>query len=455
MPIGDTIVAVGTPMGESAIGLVRLSGCGSLAVLEAAMGHGKVFTPRELVYGVFKDSNHVVLDEVMAVYFKGPASYTGEDMAEIYCHGNPLILRAIVADSVKRGCRYAEPGEFTRTAYLNGKIDLSQAEAVCDMISARSERALQSARVQLGGGLTKKVEFVAGKIIQAVAELEAFVDFPEEDLPPEDSGRIFQYLETAQHELKRLLETGQYRGILTSGVKVVILGEPNVGKSSLLNALLGEERAIVSSEAGTTRDYIKEEMMIGKYRIQIIDTAGFRESTSEIEKMGMEKAVEKSHEADIILVVVDASHPSPSLPDSVMVDLKKEKTIIIENKVDLTGGGSIEGLCNQLSGKRMRVSAMTGEGLVELRTLMESLLDERMNELAGDGIVVNGRHMLCLEKAKTTVDEAFRQLKVSGPVELAISELRSTLDALGEVIGGVDDNERVLDAIFNTFCIGK
>jgi len=452
MPLGDTIVALGTPRGESAIAVVRLSGPECKRIAQEAIGANTLPHPRKAVLGTYRDKRATPLDHVLYTYFEGPASYTGEDMLEINCHGNPLIVQKVLEDLMARGCRHAGPGEFTRTAYLNQKMDLSQAEAVSDMITARSEFALKAAQKQLRGGLGKKVEYFTDELAQTIAELEAFVDFPEDDLPPEDEARNVIRLSKTINDLDTLIATSHYRSFLNEGVKTLIIGAPNAGKSSLLNALLGEERAIVSEQPGTTRDFISESIMIGQHCIRIIDTAGLHEAGSDIEKIGISKTMEKSHEADLFLLVIDQSLPYPTLPEEVTKEFTPEKTIVLKNKIDLATN---QNQSEVISGcEHVSLSLKTGDGLSELRKALEQRLEQRTNGLDEDTLVVNARHAHALMRAKESVEAGLKLIKEKGPTELASSELREALEHLGDVVGKID-NEKILDKLFSTFCIGK
>lgn len=452
MPFGETIVALATPVGESAIALIRLSGplCPDIAM--AAFQRARPILPRHAHVGQYLDRQGKALDQCVYTLFTTPNSYTGEDLLEIAIHGNPLIAHHLIEDLIQRGCRMAEPGEFTRTAFTNGKLDLSQAEAVSDLIRARSDQAIRSAQQQLAGAIGKKMNKLTDHLLQAVAEIEAYIDFPEEDLPLEDQAGPTQALLHISNELGELIATSHYNAILKEGIKTVIVGPPNAGKSSLLNTLTGEDRAIVSAEPGTTRDFLTEKIIVGPYCIQIVDTAGIHDADSSLELLGIAKTMEKLAEADFFLVVVDTAAPPPVLPDNAMQFFQSNCTLVIENKIDLPSTQAALPLLPNCP--RVRMSLKTGEGVDTLRqTLVETLERDRVvpNENA---LIISARHASALRAAKTTIDAARSQLAAGSTTELIASDLQLAVASIGEVVGKID-NERMLDKLFASFCIGK
>jgi tRNA modification GTPase len=329
----DTIVAPATATGEAALAVIRVSGPDVPTLTEAIFGSTP--PPRRVRLGDYCAIQGKVLDKLLYTAFEKGKSYTGEALLELSPHGNPWLVRRILDDLVARGCRLAEPGEFTRRAFLNGKLDLSQAEAVLQVIQARSDRALEAARRQLAGSVGRTVNALVDRLLVVTAMLEAYIDFPEEDLPPEDQEGPAQSLQALIRDMDKLIATREYASLLHDGVKCVILGEPNVGKSSLLNALTGEDRVIVSAEPGTTRDYVEERIHVGPYLVRVIDTAGLHEAASALEEQGISRSIEQIGSADLLLVVLDASRPSPTLPDAVSSLLSSRNTVVIENKIDL------------------------------------------------------------------------------------------------------------------------
>ncbi len=451
MPFGESIVALSTPAGESAIAVVRVSGhlCHRLVT--------KVFRnsspcPRKAVLAEYIDLGGKSVDQVVYIFFAENASYTGEEMLEINCHGNPYIIQNIMEDLLARGCRMAEPGEFTKIAFLNGRMDLSQAEAVLDLIHARSEKALEVARKQLEGSVGKKVNQLIDKLLGIIAALEAYIDFPEEDLPPEDASGPLQDVVLLMIEMERLISTSHYSTILHEGVKTVIAGAPNAGKSSLLNAMTGEDRVIVSREPGTTRDFVEEPIMLGSYIIRLIDTAGFQEPGSEIERMGIDKAMEQLDRADFVLVTLDGALPCPIHLRNLQDKLKPGRALIVENKIDLP---------NRLDHRQSfpeiphcEVSAVNGDGIDELKKVLLKTLEANLDVPGEDRIVVSARHAGALKNARNGLCDALKKLRNVEAIELVASDLRSSLHFLGEITGKID-NERMLDKLFNQFCIGK
>lgn len=453
MSLGETIVGLATPAGESAIAMIRISGplCEQLVV--NALGQQKRIVSRSATLSWYTDVQGKRLDHILFTYFSQGNSYTGEQLVEICCHGNPLIVQKVITDLISRGCRHAQPGEFTRTAFLNGKMDLSQAEAVCDLIRARSERAIEAAQKQLMGALGEKISEFTDRILRISAEVEAYIDFPEEDLPDEEQDGPVAKISSLVVDIERLVGMSRYKALLQNGVKTVIIGAPNAGKSSLLNALLGEERAIVSSTPGTTRDFISEQIMVGPYCIRLMDTAGIHETGDEIETLGIGKTLEKIREADLKLLVVDSSVPYPVLGQEVMDFLSQESTLVLENKIDLSPARS--GLDFLPEYRRSRISLKTQEGMDFFREELESMLGEEVLKGAEqEGLIVGTRHATALNAAKNSLLKAKDVLLSNEPTELAASELRLVIEAFGEIVGKID-NEDMLDRLFSTFCIGK
>jgi len=455
----DTIAALATPVGTSAIALLRVSGPLAEPIARAIVVRDESPLSRTSLRADYRDCSGALLDDVLLTLFRGPASYTGEDTLEISCHGNPFIAQKILEDLVVRGCRHAAPGEFTQRAFLSGNMDLAQAESVMDLIHARGERALAAANQQLRGALGRHMQALIDGLLVALARIEAYIDFPEEDLPPEDQHWVSAQIEKLQVSVSKLLQTNHYGNILRDGLRVALLGEPNVGKSSLLNALLGRDRALVSPTPGTTRDYLEEPLLLGGYAFRLIDTAGFNENPEDIEQQGIEKTLSLVNEADLLLLVVDASQPqSPALPDLVISALTPERALLIANKTDLIAATlsapskSAPPLFAQLP--RIETSALTEVGLDALRAALVARAESFHVEHGADLIAINARHADALSRAKDGLAQSLSQLTAQAPIELVASELRAVLDAFGEIAGRVD-NERMLDQLFASFCIGK
>ena len=450
----DTIAALATPAGTAALAVLRLSGPEVGRIARDILGVAPL--PRQVRHADYRARDGHLLDDVLVTFFQGPRSYTGEDALEISCHGNPFIAQKILEDLFARGCRPAEPGEFTQRAFLNGKMDLSQAEAVMDLIHARSERALAAAQQQLRGALGRRLGVLTDGLLGVLARIEAYIDFPEEDLPPEDRGLVASELERIAQETDRLLATNHYGELLRDGIKTVIIGAPNAGKSSLLNRLVGSDRALVSPEPGTTRDFIEERIIVGPHALRLIDTAGLNPAPGALEKLGMEKTLERAAEADLFLVVIDASRPTPALPADLVSLLRKENALVVLNKSDLAPAPANSSRRAELPTflQTLPVSALTGAGIETLVAAIAQAADAFQHDIGEDLVAINARHSHALGKVRNDLREGRKKLLEGVTIELVSSDLRSALAALGEILGKID-NERMLDHLFATFCIGK
>lgn len=449
-PTTDTIAALATPVGTSAIAVVRVSGP-ACAELAAAIFGPAPLPPRFARHVDYRNLRGDLLDDALVTFFQGPRSYTGEDSLEIASHGNPFIAQSILNDLLARGCRAAEAGEFTQRAFLGGRMDLSQAEAVMDLIHARSDRALAAANQQLRGSLGRHLGELTEGLLLVLARIEAYIDFPDEDLPAEDRQIVLRELDTVLRGTARLLATHHYGELLRDGIKTVIIGEPNAGKSSLLNRLVGRDRALVSPEPGTTRDFIEERIIIGPHCLRLIDTAGLNPTPAALEKLGMNKTLERAAEADLFLWVLDATRPTPSLPAEVFRRLTPANTIVLLNKADLlTPSASLPAPALP----SVPISALTGDGIPELTDRVVQLADAFRQDQGAEIIAINARHADALRRATECLETARQKVTANGAVELLASDLRGALDAFGEIAGKID-NERMLDHLFKTFCIGK
>ncbi|SDR94750.1 tRNA uridine-5-carboxymethylaminomethyl(34) synthesis GTPase MnmE [Opitutus sp. GAS368] len=446
---GDTIAALATPAGTSAIAIVRASGPQVAELVRAIFGPPP--PPRQAQHADYRDLGGALTDDVLFTYFAGPNSFTGEDTVEISCHGNPFIAQKILEDLFARGCRPAEAGEFSKRAFLNGRMDLSQAEAVMDLIHARSERALAAANQQLRGALGRHMDSLISQLVNILAMTEAYIDFPEEDLPDEDRKKVQAQLTELLTGTSRLLATTHYGELLRAGIKTVILGEPNAGKSSLLNRLVGRERALVSPEPGTTRDYLEERIAIGPHWLRLIDTAGLNALPSPLEKRGIDKTLEQAAEADLFLWVIDSSRARPALPDSLASRMSPANTIAVFNKIDLPPGtrGDLPHAFPVVN-----ISALQGTGLEALEIAVVRLAEAFHVETGDELIAINARHAHALGQAKAALISAGEKLAANEASELVASDLRVSLEAFGQVAGKID-NEKVLDRLFASFCIGK
>ena len=446
----ETIAALATPVGTAAIALVRVSGPDAGRLVREIFGEEP--RARLAVHADYRDRTGVLLDDVLFTYFAGPASYTGEDSLEISCHGNPFIAQRLLEDLFARGCRPAGAGEFTQRAFVHGQMDLAQAEAVMDLIQARSDRALAAANRQLRGSLGRQMTALVDELLLGLARVEAYIDFPDEDLPPEDRAVVAKQIADVLRGTERLLATSHYGELLRQGIRTVIVGAPNAGKSSLLNALVGKERAIVSPEPGTTRDFIEEVVVLGPHALRLIDTAGLNPAPGVVEKLGMEKTLEMVAEADLFLVVVDAVSPAPLL-DAVLVSrLMATNTLVLVNKSDLVDAAPQAGFLPEL--RHVEVSALSGLGLEAVRAAIAEMADGLAPQMGEDVVAINARHAHALGEARADLSAAARKLAAGEAAELLASDLRGALASLGEISGKVD-NERMLDALFANFCIGK
>lgn len=442
-----TIVALASGGGTAAVALIRLSGPRAEEIADlACQGSARRATERRATRAKVRDAAGHIVDDVLLTVFRENRSFTGEPVVEIACHGGRLIVRRITERLLECGARLAGPGEFTERAFLNGKLDLTQAEAVMDLISAQSDLALRAAHEQLEGGIGRQTERLRENLIGLVAHLEAWIDFPEEDIDP-DTGDMFRArIAGVQADISRLLATAEQGRILREGVRTVICGRPNAGKSSLLNLLLGSERAIVSDEAGTTRDTIEEMILLEGVPLRLVDTAGLRDAAGGVEREGMRRTLLEAERADLLLAVRDATLSAAEsefeLPEAA------RRVVTILNKTDL-------GEHPDWSGRDVvRLSCNTGEGLDQLRHAIREALDLGEADWGEHAVAINTRHRDCLRRATASLSAADGLLESDAAAELAAMELREAMEALGEIAGKVDAEE-VLGAIFSSFCIGK
>lgn len=452
MPNGETIVAPASGRGQAAVAVIRVSGPLCRDLIASALNTDTTPPPRRATLGRYTAGDGCTLDHLLFTYFPAPRSYTGEDVLELHPHGNPHIVRRIIDDLCARGCRMAEPGEFTRVAFLNGKMDLSQAEAVAEVIRVQSDAALEVAQRQLGGALAQRVSELSDLILNLLANLEAYIDFPDEDLPPESAEGPLQSIAELLQAMEDMAATGEFRERLIDGWTVAILGAPNAGKSSLMNLLLGEARALVSAEAGTTRDYIRESVSVGPYAIHLVDTAGLRDNPGAIEEMGMQHSMELARTADLVLWVVDRSDPPPRLKAELAALLGPERTIVVENKADLPANPEVSGFLAPCP--RVVMSVASRAGLNVLRGTIAEWIDKRGATLPDNGLLVSRRHAECLRGACRALKAAREILLNGSPFELAATEVRAAIRDLEAIVGRFD-NEAMLDRLFATFCIGK
>ena len=455
----DTIAAVATSLGESGISIIRVSGNRALKIVSSVfkgkndrtLEDIKSYTMR---YGFIIDKNSgESIDEVIVSYMKGPRSFTAEDTVEINCHGGVISTNRVLLEVIKAGARIAEPGEFTKRAFLNGRIDLSQAEAVIDIIRAKTELSMKSALMQSEGRISREIALMRTSLLGIIAHIEATVDFPEDDLEEITSERVLVDMERVLGEIDRLLSTANEGKIIREGLSTVIVGKPNVGKSSLLNALLMESRAIVTDIPGTTRDVIEEYMNIEGVPIKIVDTAGIRETEDVVEKIGVEKSKEKINEADLIVLMLDSSRALDEEDKEIIEYISDKKYIVLLNKSDLEGKITKEDLKLLNSHYIIEVSAKTGEGIKELKECIKELFFK--GEVSStDLLITNTRHKEALIRAKESLQASISTLKHTLAIDLASIDVRNSWRYLGEITGETLE-EDLIDKIFSEFCIGK
>ena len=461
MLLSDTITAIATPRGEGGIGIIRVSGSLAIPIACKIFRSPQRISPADfpshtLNYGHIVDPiSGDVVDEVMLGIMRSPKSYTAEDVVEFNCHGGIIPLTAVLELTLKAGARLAEPGEFTKRAFLNGRLDLAQAEAVVDLIRSKTDLTRQIALDGLTGRLSQEVNAVSNRLADLLAEVEASIDFPEEELDFLNVGAMQQTAQTIQGDLDRLMETASEGKLLREGISIAILGKPNVGKSSLLNALLQSDRAIVTEIPGTTRDTIEEMLNLRGIPIKLIDTAGIHQTEDVVERQGVERSKNYLDCADLILMMFDASQPLLEADFELLHEAHSRKAILILNKVDLPILATPKDLRLHAPQKSVvQTSMLHGEGIEDLKsTVLQEVLGGDF--VMGDSpIITNVRHHEALRRGRVALAYAMESLDARMPPELIAVDLRSSLDSVGEIVGKTT-TEDILDRIFSQFCIGK
>jgi len=463
---GEPIAAVATPVGVGALAVVRMSGEGVFSIADRVFT--KVRSPETSLadspgytahFGKLYDGDRMI-DEVIVLVFRSPDSFTVEDMVEITCHGGPVVTKHVLKLLLDNGCRLAEPGEFTRRAFLNGRIDLLQAEAIGEMIHARSESAYRTAVNQMSGGLSGRLGTLREQLLHSCALLELELDFSEEDVEFQSREELSGQVENLQQEVDKLVQSYQHGRLLREGVATAIIGRPNAGKSTLLNALLGEERAIVSHMPGTTRDYIEECFIYEKTMFRLTDTAGLREAAEEIEHEGIRRSYEKIAEADLILYLLDIGASDYEEETSTVTELRQKhpdiQLLVVANKTDTTEDSAerSEKVAEKTGCQVLGISALKEDGLDRLKAGMSSMV-EGLDKLHDASVLVTSmRHYEALRNASDALRNARELIDAQSETELIAFELRSALDYVGEITGKVV-NEEVMNVIFGQFCIGK
>ena len=453
-----TIAAISTAPGTGGIGIVRISGEKSFEILE------KIFIPKNkekinnikgysIKYGNIVDEKNNIIDEVLVSYFKAPKSYTTENMCEINSHGGMVIMNKILEICLNNGATLAEPGEFTKSAFLNGRIDLAQAEAVIDIINSKTDKEAKVSISQLDGALSKNIGEIRKDILSIMADIEASIDYPEYDIEETTNSKILLFLDKIDDKLIAL-EKSFYNGkILRDGISTVILGRPNSGKSSLLNLILNEERAIVTDVEGTTRDTIEEFIQIDGIPLKIIDTAGIRKAQDKVEQIGVRKAKELAEKSDIIIAIFDISRELNDEDLEILNIIKNKNSIIILNKIDLKNKINYEKI-KEINKPIIEMSAKTGEGKDKLFDEISKLF--KLNEIANDGeiIVSNQRHKYLIKNARKNVELSRDAIRKNMPIDIISTSIRQILEDLGEITGETV-TEDIISEIFSKFCLGK
>ena len=459
MFIDDTIAAIATAPGEGGIGIIRISGEKSLQVAQSIFKSksGKMikdYNARTLIYGTVVD-NEKVIDEVLVAYMKGPNSYTAEDVIEINCHGGFISVKKILELILSKGVRLAEAGEFTKRAFLNGRIDLSQAEAIIDVIKSKTDMAHEVAQSQLEGSLAKKIKDLRMNVTEVLAHLEVSIDFAEEDVEEITYQTLEEKALELRNEIKKLYDTAESGKILRDGLKTVIVGKPNVGKSSLLNSILGENRAIVTDIAGTTRDVIEEFVNIKGIPLKIVDTAGIRETEDVVEKIGVEKSRESFSTADLVIMVLDASRKLSEEDMEILESLKNKKTIVLLNKMDLEPQIELEKIEEFVNSEDIiKISALKHQGIEELQDKIEAMVYHGSVKNSSNLMITNSRHKDALFKAYESINDAISAIEQRMPYDFIEVDFKNIWDYLG-YINGDTVREDLLDTIFANFCIAK
>lgn len=458
----DTIAAIATPLGEGGLAVVRLSGAQAFTIAD------KCFSPvgkssqkpsaaatHTIQYGKIIRAGNVV-DEVLLAVLRAPRTFTREDTVEISCHGGLLPAKLVLDTLLENGARLAEPGEFTRRAFLNGRIDLAQAEAVADLIHSRTELALAAANEQLAGKLSQRINQLRDDLMLTLAHVEAYIDFPEDDIAEETKEKLLTRLENGIAFMDELLRTANEGQILRRGIRAAIIGRPNAGKSSLLNQLLGHERAIVSPVAGTTRDTIEETANIRGLPVIFIDTAGLRDSHDAIELEGIRRSRESLAKAEFILHVLDASEPLTAADENYFNEFADKKRILVRNKTDLPMKLELPAEFKIQNSKLeiVDVSSLSGQGIEALKDAIKNLVWSGEIKAGMSQVTINSRHHDALNRARTVTRQAADALRGVATLELVAFDLRIAANAIGEIVGKTT-TEDLLDSIFSAFCIGK
>lgn len=454
----DTIAAVATAYGEGGIGIIRISGEKSLDILREVFefhGTDKIIN-RRMTYGkiVDKDNNQTI-DEVLAVYMKGPATYTAEDVVEINCHGSMVSLRKTLSLVLRKGARIAEPGEFTKRAFLNGRIDLSQAEAVIDVVKAKTDKSFDVALSQLEGSLSSRIIEIRQKLLDLLVDITVNIDYPDEDIEEITYEKLELNIKLIGDMIKKLLSTASSGRMIREGIRVAIVGKPNVGKSSLMNGLLRETRAIVTEIPGTTRDTIEEALSIRNIPVYLIDTAGIRETSDKVEKLGIEKSKEAFNSADFVIFIMDGSNNISNEDVKIIEYLKERKSLVLINKKDIDQKISSEYIAKLLPYSQViETSLINGEGIEEIENAIEELVYGGEVSQKESLMVNNVRHIELLQKSRDSLDDALVMTMNREALDFIEIDVRNAYEFTGEIIGE-SVNDDIINEVFARFCLGK
>ena len=454
----DTIAAVATAYGEGGIGIIRISGEKSLDILEEIFEfHGiEEIVNRRMTYGKIVDrDNGQTIDEVLAVYMKGPATYTAEDVVEINCHGSTVSLRKTLSLVLRKGARLAEPGEFTKRAFLNGRIDLSQAEVVIDVVKAKTDKSFDVALSQLEGGLSSYIRDIRQNLLDLLVDITVNIDYPDEDIEEITYDKLEINIKQIGDMIEKLLSTASSGRMIREGIRVAIAGKPNVGKSSLMNGLLRETRAIVTEIPGTTRDTIEEALSIRNIPVYLIDTAGIRETSDKVEKLGIEKSKEAFNNADFIIFIMDGSEEISSEDEEIIEYLKERKCLVLINKKDLEQKIDSVQIRNMLPNSQIiKTSLINGDGIEEIENAVEELVYGGEITQSESMMVNNVRHINLLTDSFNSLEDALQMAVNREALDFIEIDVKNAYELTGEIIGE-SVNDDIINEVFARFCLGK
>lgn len=457
--MSSTIAAIGTALSNSGISIIRLSGKDSLNIINKIFKSSAKLEPNHIIYGKIVDNNEVI-DNVLVSYFKAPHSYTGEDVCEINCHGGNQITKEILEIVLENGATLAEPGEFSKRAFLNGKMDLSQAEAVINLINAKTKTETRIAAKNMEGDLSKKIRELREELVELMAHIEVSVDYPEYDYEEVEPTSIVSLLDKKINEIDNIVKTYEHGKYIKNGVNVAILGKPNVGKSSLLNNLANYEKAIVTDIPGTTRDIVEETINLGNIVLNISDTAGIRDTDDIIEKIGVEKSIKILEEMDLVLYLINGQEGVSKEDFEILSKIQNKglKYITVINKMDLTEKSILDGILKELNENEIKepicISVENNEGIDELKNEIIELFDANDLDYSHELIITNERHKDLLKKAIGYLKDAQKEIAFGQPIDIVSIYVKKSTKTLGEIIGA-DVTQDIIAKIFEKFCLGK